>query len=208
MTEMEHDIPVIGLVGGIGSGKSAAAACMAELGAVVIDADAIGHDVLADAAVRAELMGRWGKQVLDPAGLIDRRVVAGIVFADPAELAFLNSLTHPHIARRIQERIAAIRAQGQAPAIVLDAAVVLEAGWDRQCTHLVYVHAPPAQRAGRVQRRGWDEQAWRVRENSQISLDSKACRCEYSVDNSSSLSHLREQVHRIFRQITLLQGTD
>jgi len=200
MSPSDRTLPVIGLVGGIGAGKSAAAACFAQLGAAVIDADALGHQVLHEPAVRAELVARWGPEALGPDGRVDRQAVGAIVFPDPSQLAFLESLTHPRISDLIRRGIEAARAKG-APAAVLDAAVLVEAGWDRYCTHLVYVHAPAAQRARRVRQRGWDEAAWRGRENSQISLDKKAARCNYRLKNSSSLSRLREQVRRVFHQI-------
>ena len=202
----ERAIPVIGLLGGIGSGKSAAAGYFAELGAAVIDADELGHQVLEEPEVRQALVERWGEGVLT-AGRVDRRRVGEIVFADASQLAFLNALTHPRIARLIARRLAAARADASVPAVVLDAAVLLEAGWDRFCTDRVFVQAPPSQRAARVGRRGWDESAWREREKSQISLDTKAAQCQYTMDNSSSLSCLREQVHRIFHKIVRPTGT-
>jgi dephospho-CoA kinase len=202
----ERAIPVIGLLGGIGSGKSAAAGCFAELGAAVIDADELGHQALEEPEVRQAILQRWGEGVLT-AGRVDRRRVGEIVFADASQLAFLNALTHPRIARLIARRLAAARADASVPAVVLDAAVLLEAGWDRFCTHRVFVQAPPSQRAARVGRRGWDESAWREREKSQISLDTKAAQCQYTIDNSSSLSCLREQVHRILHKITRPTGT-
>ena len=202
---------VIGLVGGIGSGKSAAAAMFAQLGAVVIDADLLGHQVLREPAIRAAAVAHWGGRILAPPKdgndpQIDRRALADIVFASPAELAWLNTLTHGRIGELISERIELARAAG-AKLVVVDAAVMIEAGWARHCDHLVYVHADPPQRAQRAATRGWSPQAWSEREKSQISLDSKASQCEYTIDNSSSLSHLREQVHRVFHQITRQHGS-
>ncbi|MFP4053461.1 MAG: dephospho-CoA kinase [Phycisphaerae bacterium] len=196
------NIPVIGLVGGVGSGKSTAAAEFARLGCAVIDADRVGHEVLGEREVVEALVGRWGRGVLDGAGQVDRAAVGEIVFNSAEELAFLNSVSHPRIARRIARRIEQLQGEPDVPAVVLDAAVMLEAGWDRQCDVLVFVHAPRELRRRRVQdSRGWSEQRWQQRENSQIALDRKADQCSYHLDNSSNASHLREQVRTLFHRI-------
>jgi dephospho-CoA kinase len=85
--------------------------------------------------------------------------------------------------------------------MALDAAVLLEAGWDQLCTHLVFVAAPARQRQRRVRQRGWDARSWRQREKIQIPLDSKIGRCYYTIDNSSSVSHLCEAVRELFHGI-------
>ncbi len=198
----DSNIPVIGLLGGVGSGKSTAAEEFARLGCAVIDADRVGHDVLGEGEVIESLLSRWGRGVLRPDGQVDRSAVAEIVFGSEKELAFLNGVTHPRIARRIAQRIEALQGEEEVPAVVLDAAVMLEAGWDRQCDVLIFVHAPGEVRRRRVlDSRGWNAQRWEQRENSQIALDRKADRCSYQLDNSSDASHLREQVRTLFHRI-------
>jgi dephospho-CoA kinase len=133
---------------------------------------------------------------------IDRAALGRTVFGDPRELERLDSLTHPLIRAEIERRIQAGRRDPSVRAIVLDAAVLLEACWDKLCTHLVFVLAPAEQRQERVAReRGWDERSWRQREKMQIPLDTKVGRCYYSVDNSSSVSHLCEAVRELFHGI-------
>lgn len=198
--------PVIGLVGGVGAGKSTVAAELAKLGCMVIDGDAIGHEVLGRKDVIDRVVELWGRQVLvstpEGARRVDRSALGQLVFADPQELARLNSLTHPLVRAEIQRQIQAGQGDPSAPAIVLDAAVLLEAGWDQLCTHLVSVRAPAQQRQLRVaSERGWDERAWRQREKMQIPLDTKIGRCYYSVDNSSSVSHLCEAARELFHGI-------
>ena len=198
----DSNIPVIGLLGGVGSGKSTAAEEFARLGCAVIDADRVGHEVLGEGEVIESLVSRWGRGVLGPDGQVDRSAVAEIVFGSEKELAFLNGVTHPRIARRIAQRIEALQGEEEVPAVVLDAAVMLEAGWDRQCDVLIFVHAPGEVRRRRVlDSRGWNAQRWEQRENSQIALDRKADRCSYQLDNSSDASHLREQVRTLFHRI-------
>ena len=194
--------PVIGIVGGIGAGKSTAAGQFARLGCAVIDADAIGHELLTESAVRRRIARRWGPDVLGESGEVDRKALAAVVFRDAVQLAALNRIMHPLIARRVKRRVSIARKDAAVPAVVIDAAVLLEGGWDKLCTHLIFVSAASATRAARAARRaGWARTAWRQREKSQIPLDKKRPRCDHTIDNSSSLSHLCEQVRRVFRQI-------
>lgn len=192
---------MIGIVGGIGAGKSTVAAELAALGCRVIDADRIGHQLLEEPAVRGRVLERW-PAVADASGAIDRPALAKIVFAADGELEALNAILHPMIRLRMQDGIGLARAEECVPAVVIDAAVLLEAGWDDLCTTLVFVGSRDDQRRHRVREsRGWDAQAWRQRENSQFSLDIKRTRCDYSVDNSSDVSCLRERIRELFRKI-------
>ncbi|MFW6061891.1 MAG: dephospho-CoA kinase [Planctomycetota bacterium] len=120
---------VIGLVGGVGAGKSTVAALLVELGCGLIDGDALGYEVLATDQVRSALVGRWGRRILDGREQVNRRAVAEIVFNAPAELAALNRITAPRIRTRIEQRLAALAGAGT-PMAVLDAAILFEAGWD------------------------------------------------------------------------------
>jgi dephospho-CoA kinase len=195
--------PVIGILGGIGAGKSTVAAELAALGCAVIDGDQLGHEALGEPAVKAELVAAYGRSILlGESGTIDRAALGKIVFDSPAELTRLNALTHPLIRRGIERRIAAVVADPSVRAIVLDAALLLETDWQELCTHWVFVQADDQTRCRRAgAKKGWDRAAWKKREKSQKSLDIKAAKAEYVVDNSSGLSHLREQVRLIFHRI-------
>lgn len=196
------DKPVIGIASGIGAGKSTVAGLLGELGCEVIDADRLGHEVLADPDVQRAIGRTWGERVLRADGSVDRRRLAEIVFDSRGALARLNAILHPRIRRLAEARIAAARRRADVPAVVLDAPVLFEAGWNDLCTHLVFVRTPDDVRRQRVRdSRGWDTEHWRSRENSQISLDKKAAGCDYVVENSSSVPHLREQVRQLFHQI-------
>jgi len=108
--------PVIGLTGGIGSGKSTVADMLAELGARVIDADRIGHEVYRPGTEgHASVVAAFGPGVVAPDGTIDRRALGSIVFRDPEALARLNALVHPLIAAEVQRRVVAARAEPGAP---------------------------------------------------------------------------------------------
>jgi dephospho-CoA kinase len=194
--------PVIGLLGGIGAGKSTVAAELVSLGCGLVDADAIGHELLEEADVRSQLREILPEDVFDPDGRVDRRAAAHAVFASRGELDKLNAVMHPRIRRRMERRIDELRADPHVAAIVIDAALLLETDWHDLCTHFVFVSAPGRARAERVRAaRGWSTATWKARENSQKPLDIKASKAEYVVDNSSSVSRLREQVCSVFHRI-------
>lgn len=193
---------VIGLLGGIGAGKSAVAAEFVRLGCGLVDADAIGHELLAEPAVKADFRRLWGDGVFQETGEVDRAAVAEIAFDSPEGLSALNRVMHPRIRIRMAEQVAAMQADAGVAAIVVDAALLLETDWHELCTRFVFVSAPPELRARRVARqRGWGRAAWRRRENLQKPLDIKAAKAEDVIDNSSSLSCLREQVRSVFCRI-------
>lgn len=197
-------IPVIGLIGGIGSGKSRVAALLAEAGAFVIDADAVGHALLAQRPVRDLVVSRFGPQVLAPAGTspeddgpppIDRRALGALVFARPEALRQLEAILHPRMRRTFERAIARTIRRGQARAVVLDAAILLEAGWDALCDRVVFVEAPRDHRLARLAAaRGWDDATLRAREAAQWPLDRKRDLAGAVVLNDSDPESLRERV--------------
>ncbi|MGE3110032.1 MAG: dephospho-CoA kinase [Phycisphaerales bacterium] len=197
-------IPVIGLVGGIGSGKSEVARVLESLGCVVLDSDAQAKAMLDRDDVRRELVSWWGPDILSkPAGsdpgaarAIDRAAVARIIFSDPAQRTRLERLIHPLLHQQRRARIESLELAAPAPpAIVIDAPLLIEAGVDRECDVLVFVDAPRAQRVRRVREtRGWDEAELARREAAQMPLDTKRARCQHHVRNDGSLESLRAQV--------------
>ena len=201
---------LIGLIGGVASGKSRVAELFREQGAVVLDADRIGHEVLREPEVFEALVGRWGSEILSADGQIDRRAVAARVFgvtsAAQAELAFLESISHPRIGARLRAEIDHLRAAGHVPAAVLDAAVMLKAHWDRLCDHVVFVDAPREIRLARARQRGWTEEQFALREQSQETLAEKRSRATGVVDNSGPLDQTRQQVATLWRHWGLPGG--
>jgi dephospho-CoA kinase len=190
--------PLIGIVGGIGSGKSAVAAELVAQGGYLIPADELGHEALRRPEIKALVAARWGERVLDADGAIDRKRLAAIVFADPAERRALEAMTHPTIGRRIREEIANARARPEVRLIVLDAAVMLEAGWHDVCDHVVFVDAPRDIRLQRLEtRRGWSAQALEERENAQMPLPEKRRHADAVVDNVAGPEALGPQVRRL-----------
>lgn len=196
MTAAKDDKLVVGLIGGIGSGKSQVAAAFARHGARIIAGDQLAHAALRDPEVLAKVVGRWGQDALGAEGEIDRRALATIVFADPEELKALESITHPWIRGRLRAELEAARRDPNVPFIVLDAAIMLEAGWDDVCDRLVFIDAPRSVRLERLTRqRGWTEKEMDARERAQLPLTEKAIRADHVLDNSTSLEHLDRQVN-------------
>ncbi|MFW5840777.1 MAG: dephospho-CoA kinase [Planctomycetota bacterium] len=202
MTPGRSDKPVIGLVGGVGSGKSTAADMLVELGCAKVDGDRIGHDLLDNPAVAEQIRRRFGGEVFQKTGAVDRKALARRVFDDPVALERLNAIMRPRIRAEIERQVAAAQADPDVAAIVLDAAILLEAGWDDIATRLVFVRSADDQRLDRVKRgRNWDEAQWQGREKSQFAIDRKAASCSDVLDNSSSVSCLHEHVRELFQRI-------
>ena len=210
---------LIGIVGGIGSGKSAVAEQFRRLGAEVLDGDRLGHEVLEESEVIGALRNRWGDRVLnkeEPGGAavakrVNRSEVARIVFAGTpeaeTELHFLEGLTHPLIRRRIEERVAAIAQRGKTPVVVLDAPLLLEAGWDEVCDHVIYIDVPREVRLKRLEPRRWDPANLAAREARQLPLSEKRQRADWIIDNSGPREELATQIEAIWRSLTLPKST-
>jgi dephospho-CoA kinase len=195
MTAARPNKLVVGLIGGIGSGKSQVAAAFARQGARVIAGDQLGQAALRDPDIRARIASRWGDAILDEHGAIDRRRLAAIVFADAGERKALEAITHPWIRDRIRDELDEASKDPRVPLIVLDAAIMLEAGWNSVCDRLVYIDAPRRVRLERVARqRGWSEKEVDAREQAQLPLTEKVVRADHKLDNSASLDHLNRQV--------------
>jgi len=193
--------PIIGIVGGVGSGKSTVAGEFAKLGCSVIDADKIAHELLNKLAVKEEIVGVFGA-VLDSTGKIDRKKLADIVFADAKKLSSLNRIIHPLVLERAEELIRRYNRQRQVRAIVLDMPLLVEIGWDKRCERIVFVDCQKQKRMDRVKKLGiFDENQLKIRENFQISLDKKKRIADNFIDNNSEFSALVKQVANIFSQV-------
>lgn len=188
----------IGLVGGVASGKSLVGRILVELGAGLLDADRTGHAVLADdAEVREALHKRWGDSILTADGSIDRSAVAKRVFAETeagaADRKFLERLLHPRIRRRIMRERDHFAADGK-PAVVLDAPLLLESGWDPLCDLILFVEVPRHIRLERAQTRGWTEAEFARREAAQWPVDKKRAAANVVIANSGSEINLRAAI--------------
>ncbi len=193
--------PIIGILGGIGSGKSTVAAEFAKLGCKVIDADKIAHELLDEPAVKAKVVGLFGRTILDSEGKIDREKLADVVFADAQKLSLLNEIIHPLVLQRAEELIKQYDRQNQVKAIVLDMPLLVEVGWDKRCDKLIFVVCEQKLRLDRAKKLGFDKNQVKIRENFQISLDNKANLADNTIENNSDFSVLARQVTDIFSYI-------
>jgi dephospho-CoA kinase len=182
----------------MGSGKSLVASLFAARGAKVISGDRLGHEALEQPDIQEQLVRRWGSQVLDEQGSVDRRRLGTIVFDNPAERRALEALVFPWIEQRFREEIAAAESEPDVPLIVFDAAIMLEAGWNSVCDRLVYVDAPRDVRLRRLAgQRGWSEKEVEARENAQLSVAEKRNRADHVIDNSGLPEQAARQVDEL-----------
>ncbi len=189
-------VPIIGIIGGIGAGKSAVARELGKHFSVhLLDADKAGHRVLLDQTVKATLAAEFGDQILDEHGEIMRKEIAKLVFGNsPSQLqarAFLDLLIHPAIRSQLEAELVQAIETG-VELVVLDAALLLEAGWNKLCDVIVFLETPLEVRLERVQQRGWSEEDLLQRELSQLSLVEKQKYADFVLKNSGPL----EQVGR------------
>lgn len=198
---------VIGLAGGIASGKSLVANCFEFFGAIVLDADRFGHEVLEEPDVIASITSHWGETILIN-GRIDRKALGRIVFdptqQDAAHLERLEQITHPRIQAKIRSRITELKqkpaGEPEVPAVVLDAPVMFKAGWDRQCDKIVFVESANSVREERARQRGWSADELARRESFQTPLDEKRRRSTDTIHNSQSKTKTFEQVRDLWQE--------
>lgn len=194
--------PIIGILGGVASGKSTAAAEFAKLGCKIIDADKIAHELLERKDVKEKVVSVFGEGILDSAGNIDRKKLGDIVFADAGKLSLLNKIIHPLVLGRAEQLIEQYNRENQVKAIVLDMPLLVEVGWAKRCDKLIFVDCRRQLRVDRAKKIGiMTKNQLKIRENSQISLDSKTAITDNTIDNNSDFSGLAKQVADIFSRI-------
>jgi dephospho-CoA kinase len=192
--------PVVGLIGAIGSGKSRVAAEFARHGGQIVSGDHLGHQALLKPEVRAQVVDRFGSGIHGEDGEIDRRKLGAVVFNDPAALRALESIVLPLIERGIIEEIRIAQADPNVKFVILDAAILLEAGWNRFCNRIVYVDAPLAIRLSRLaQQRGWNDKEVEVRSRAQLPLNEKQDRADATIDNAGTPEALARQIAQLLK---------
>ena len=193
---------IIGILGGIGCGKSTVAAGFGKLGCGVINADKIAHRVLEKPKIKKELLKLFGNDIINANGKIDRWKVAEIVFKSPAKVAQFNRITHPPVLAQIEQLIEEYNRQPCIKAIVLDVPLLAEIDWTKRCDKIIFVECGRKKRLQRSQKNGlWDEDKIKIREKFQISLDRKKKIAEYIVDNNVNLTDVERQIAEIFTNI-------
>jgi dephospho-CoA kinase len=195
------DKPIIGIIGGIGSGKSTVAAEFVKLGCKVINADEIAHELLNKNSIKEKIVVLFGRDIIDPKGNINRKRLGEIAFADHNKLMMLNRIIHPLVIERAEEIIEQYKRQNQTKAIVLDMPLLVEIGWAERCSKLIFVDCKEKIRAERAKKMGFDKNQLKNRENFQISLDKKAALADNTIENNSDFSAMVRQVADIFSNI-------
>ena len=190
----------IGVMGGIGSGKSTVTKMLAELGAPVIDADKVGHAIYApDGPAYADMIEAFGEGILAPDRTIDRKKLGPIVFADAAALKRLNSIVHPKMFVRMREMIEEMRAAGERKPIVVEAAILVEANWQPLFNEIWLVVAGRERVIERIERdRGMGREQTEARIKAQLSDDERRKHATTVITNDGTIDELRTKVGQLW----------
>ncbi len=193
---------VIGLTGGIGSGKSTVTGFLADLGAEVMDADKIGHELLQpDTETAKAVIVAFGQDIVKPDGEIDRAELGKKVFGDPEALKRLNAIVHPSLLQRLVDRVEEQRGTGT-KVVVVEAAIMIEAGWQSLADETWVTLAPEDTVVGRVMAaKGLTEDQVRARIRSQMPVEEKAKLATVIVDTQGSLEEVRGRVEELWQSL-------
>ncbi|MGE4578568.1 MAG: dephospho-CoA kinase [Desulfuromonadales bacterium] len=196
---------VVGVTGGIATGKSAVVEQFRQLGAAVISADELAREIVRPGEeALAQLVARFGQDILQADGTLDRKALAEIIFADPAARQDLNQITHPAIARLAAARIASLQRQGEA-LVIYEAPLLFEAGAESRVDRVLVVTAPAeVQRRRLMARDGLDDQAAQARITAQMPLADKVRRADFVVENAGSIDELATQVRELYGRLLRL----
>jgi dephospho-CoA kinase len=212
---------IIGLLGGIGSGKSTVARILAELGAYVFNADQVANELLQDGEVARELTAVFGTGILAPEagghhadaapaaparaapeGRVDRGRLAALVFGDADKLERLNAILHPRVTRELEKRLAEEAGRARPRPVVLDVPLLLESALRDVPQVLVFVEAPETVRRARVaENRGWPGDELQRRERHQLATEEKRRRAHHVVRNTGTLSELERAVGELWQTL-------
>ncbi len=198
---MRHKIKVIGITGGIASGKSTVAKMFVTLGASVIDADKICHQLINNGEIKEKISKRWGKSIKDKDGKINRRILGKIVFTDKRELLALNKIIHPKAIKRIKSQISELTDKGKTNVIVIDAALLTESNLTDFCDTLLFIDAYRRICEKRAQKnRKWPLCEIAKREKFQGSLSEKMNKADIVINNNMSKVNTLNQIKDFWKQ--------
>jgi dephospho-CoA kinase len=194
-----------GLTGGVATGKSTAARMFNALGALIIDADLIGHELLGKSSPTfQEIVERFGAAILDASGEISRRLLGEVVFADPEKLRELNAIVHPRIIAQVEERAKKLAARDSRAVILVDAALIFEAGIGGRFEKVMVTWCRPEQQVQRLMDKGLTREEAERRIAAQIPVEEKRRRADFVIDSSGPLVNTRAQVERIYSSLERL----
>lgn len=192
---------IIGLTGGIGSGKSAVASILKELGAVIIDLDKVGHEVLNPGTPGwQEVVAAFGRDILSPYGSINRQKLAQIVFENPEALRKLNEITHPKIDIEVRYRLKKLQAQG-ADVVVIEAALINAVSWTSQAEQIWVIRASKENVLRRLKKRGMEESESVARMASQHPAEEYIMQRLKIINNDDTMEDLRTKVVKFWKEL-------
>lgn len=193
-------VPLIGLTGGMGAGKSTALAALRRLGAEVLSTDEVVHELYGEQAVRDAVLRRWGEEVA-PGGTVDRGKVAEIVFADSSERQWLEGMLWPLVGERVAAWAGQVRSVSPPPtAAVLEVPLLFESGLDAACDATISVSASKEAVAKRTSGRGLVSVA--ERESRQLTQEEKASRATFSIVNDGSVEELERKLSEVLDNLS------
>ena len=195
---------VIGLTGGIGSGKSTVSQFLAELGAVILDADKVGHEAFKpDTELWREVVAAFGRRILTPNGDINREKLGGIVFGNPESLARLNQIMHPRMYEIVKAQLGEYQRQGVA-VVVLEAPLLIEAGWTSLVDEVWVTVASESTVLRRLKERiGLSESESLARIHSQLSSEERIKYADVIINNDGNLDELRVKINELWKGLEL-----
>jgi dephospho-CoA kinase len=197
-------MPLIGLTGGIASGKSVVAEMFKSLGAYVIDADQVSRNIMVpNSAVYRKVVQTFGREILEDDQTIDRKKLGDMVFGDPVKQAKLNECTHPEIFREIDRRVGEIRKKNPDALIIVEAALLIETSVYQKFDKLIVVYADEGVQLKRLRERdGFTEEEALKRIRSQMPLKEKIKYADYVVHNNEGLDDTQKQVEEVYKTLT------
>ena len=198
---------VIGVTGGVGTGKSTVAGMFHRLGAAALDADAIAHRLMEPKRLAwRRIVAAFGREVLNQDDTVNRRRLAAVVFQDQERRRRLEAILHPGVMRQIRRQLHRLRRLRRVKAVVLDIPLLVEVGAQGLVEVLVVVTAPPSVQRARVKRQhGWTDEEIDARNRAQLEPSAKAALADYVVDNADGVDATRTQVRRIWQTLEPLR---
>jgi dephospho-CoA kinase len=198
-----------GLTGGIASGKSKVAAMLREHGFALLEADKISHALIEpDGAAYEELIARFGREIVDEDGRINRGRLGAIVFHDPEKLKQLNGMLHPRVEKELLRRLEELQKSGTTAVAFVEAALIFEAGLDKRLDGVVVAWCLPEQQVARLMERGMSEAVARQRIATQMPVQEKLAWAAEKIDCSGSIEETRSQVDALAAKLRAAASTN
>ena len=198
---------ILGILGGIGSGKSTVTEMFGALGAATLDADAIAHELIEREETKSTLQQWWGDDVIDVDGKVNRKKIQEVVFSDAQELVRLEKLLHPEVKKRIEEKIESFR-ESNGRLLVLDVPLLASSPLRDFCDEIIFVNSDETTREARTRTRGWEPGEREQRESFQAPEKEKISLAGSVINNSGSLDETRRQVEDLYENLLSVDFTE